>query len=215
MVVTWPCSLVYWIAKSFCTCSQADAGPNNAVVVAKLSNVTGVRRGPKLATPMDADGEEKDSDDESSSDEEDNGIETPASSSKTPVLQVQSDGHCLNRSETRKWEMNRNRWKENWFQSLRMRKVLWLWTWMCAQAKMVAHQGCVNRIRAMPQQPHIVATWSDSGYVQVWYMSQWLSVFLDFVCGTQFIRKWLCHPSKSVSSWVGTIGPLWIKFTLV
>ncbi|CAM6100422.1 unnamed protein product [Calypogeia fissa] len=108
--------------------TQADAGPNNAVVVAKLSNISGVRRGPKLATPMDADGEEDDSEDDSSSDEEDNGTETPASSSsssKTPVL----------------------------------------------QARMVAHQGCVNRIRAMPQQPHIVATWSDTGYVQVWDMA--------------------------------------------
>eukprot|EP00252_Welwitschia_mirabilis_P014025 TRINITY_DN31048_c0_g1_i1.p1 TRINITY_DN31048_c0_g1~~TRINITY_DN31048_c0_g1_i1.p1 ORF type:complete len:468 (+),score=104.14 TRINITY_DN31048_c0_g1_i1:81-1484(+) len=33
---------------------------------------------------------------------------------------------------------------------------------------MVAHQGCVNRIRSMIQQPNIVATWSDNGYVQVW-----------------------------------------------
>jgi hypothetical protein len=57
--------------------------------VAKLSNISGVRRGPKLVTPMDADMEENDSDDDSSSDEEDNGTEAPAStSSKTPILQV-------------------------------------------------------------------------------------------------------------------------------
>jgi hypothetical protein len=35
------------------------------------------------------------------------------------------------------------------------------------QVRFVAHQGCVNRVRAMMQQPHIVATWGDSGYVQV------------------------------------------------
>ncbi|KAG5241819.1 glutamate-rich WD repeat-containing protein [Salix suchowensis] len=30
----------------------------------------------------------------------------------------------------------------------------------------VAHSGCVNRIRAMTQNPHICASWSDAGYVQ-------------------------------------------------
>ncbi|CAM6021978.1 unnamed protein product, partial [Sphagnum balticum] len=39
------------------------------------------------------------------------------------------------------------------------------------QVRFVAHQGCVNRVRAMMQQPHIVATWGDSGYVQVWDMA--------------------------------------------
>lgn len=31
----------------------------------------------------------------------------------------------------------------------------------------MAHQGCVNRVRAMTQQSHVVATWADTGYVQV------------------------------------------------
>ncbi|KAJ0030738.1 hypothetical protein Pint_13381 [Pistacia integerrima] len=31
----------------------------------------------------------------------------------------------------------------------------------------VAHQGCVNRIRAMAQNPHICASWGDTGHVQV------------------------------------------------
>lgn len=35
------------------------------------------------------------------------------------------------------------------------------------QMRMVSHQGGVNRVRAMQQQPHIVATWGDNGYVQV------------------------------------------------
>ncbi|CAM6036599.1 unnamed protein product [Sphagnum compactum] len=39
------------------------------------------------------------------------------------------------------------------------------------QVRLVVHQGCVNRVRAMMQQPHIVATWGDSGYVQVWDMA--------------------------------------------
>ncbi|KAG0618694.1 hypothetical protein M758_4G085700 [Ceratodon purpureus] len=38
------------------------------------------------------------------------------------------------------------------------------------KVRLVAHQGCVNRVRAMTQQSHIVATWADTGYVQVWDM---------------------------------------------
>lgn len=36
------------------------------------------------------------------------------------------------------------------------------------QLRKVAHQGCVNRIRAMTQNPHICASWADTGHVQVW-----------------------------------------------
>lgn len=32
----------------------------------------------------------------------------------------------------------------------------------------VIHHGCVNRVRAMPQKSHMMATWSDSGHVMVW-----------------------------------------------
>ena len=35
------------------------------------------------------------------------------------------------------------------------------------QVRRVAHHGCVNRIRAMPQNPHICVSWADSGHVQV------------------------------------------------
>lgn len=52
---------------------------------------------------------------------------------------------------------------------------------------MIAHQGGVNRIRAMPQQPHIVATWADTGYVQVYFLiclSQILVLVLVAVCGS-------------------------------
>ncbi|XP_065854316.1 protein HEAT STRESS TOLERANT DWD 1 [Euphorbia lathyris] len=39
------------------------------------------------------------------------------------------------------------------------------------QLRMVAHEGCVNRIRAMTQNPHICASWSDTGHVQIWDFS--------------------------------------------
>lgn len=32
----------------------------------------------------------------------------------------------------------------------------------------IAHTGGINRVRAMPQQPHIVASWADTAQVQVW-----------------------------------------------
>ncbi|KAJ3696249.1 hypothetical protein LUZ60_001626 [Juncus effusus] len=43
------------------------------------------------------------------------------------------------------------------------------------QIKKVAHQGCINRIRAMTQKPHICATWGDTGFVQVWDFSTYLN----------------------------------------
>ncbi|CAL1399113.1 unnamed protein product [Linum trigynum] len=43
------------------------------------------------------------------------------------------------------------------------------------QMRRVAHGGCVNRIRAMAQSPHICATWSDSGHVQIWDFSSHLN----------------------------------------
>jgi ribosome assembly protein RRB1 len=32
----------------------------------------------------------------------------------------------------------------------------------------IAHEGGVNRIRAMKQLPYVVATWSDTGKVHMW-----------------------------------------------
>ncbi|CAL0324915.1 unnamed protein product [Lupinus luteus] len=43
------------------------------------------------------------------------------------------------------------------------------------QLRKVAHEGCVNRIRSMTQNPHICAAWSDTGYVQVWDLSTHLN----------------------------------------
>lgn len=43
------------------------------------------------------------------------------------------------------------------------------------QLRKVFHDGCVNRIRAMPQNPHICASWADNGYVQVWDFSSQIS----------------------------------------
>ncbi|XVE70599.1 hypothetical protein DITRI_Ditri10aG0084200 [Diplodiscus trichospermus] len=43
----------------------------------------------------------------------------------------------------------------------------------------VAHHGCVNRIRAMVQNPHICASWADSGHVQVWDFSSHLNALAE------------------------------------
>lgn len=36
------------------------------------------------------------------------------------------------------------------------------------QCRQIAHHGGVNRIRAQPQSPHLVATWAETAHVQVW-----------------------------------------------
>ncbi|KAK9275491.1 hypothetical protein L1049_022758 [Liquidambar formosana] len=43
------------------------------------------------------------------------------------------------------------------------------------QMRKVAHEGCVNRIRAMTQSPHICASWADTGHVQIWDLSSHLN----------------------------------------
>lgn len=43
------------------------------------------------------------------------------------------------------------------------------------QVRKVAHGGCVNRIRAMQQNPHICASWADGGHVQIWDFSSHLN----------------------------------------
>lgn len=39
----------------------------------------------------------------------------------------------------------------------------------------IPHTGGVNRVRSMPQQPHIVATWSETSDVHVWDLERQLS----------------------------------------
>ncbi|KAG7584408.1 WD40 repeat [Arabidopsis suecica] len=47
------------------------------------------------------------------------------------------------------------------------------------QVRRVAHHGCVNRIRAMPQNSHICVSWADSGHVQVWDMNSHLNALAE------------------------------------
>ncbi|XP_042499940.1 protein HEAT STRESS TOLERANT DWD 1 [Macadamia integrifolia] len=47
------------------------------------------------------------------------------------------------------------------------------------QLRKVAHEGCVNRIRAMTQNPHICASWGDTGHVQIWDFSSHLNVLAE------------------------------------
>ncbi|KAI3447831.1 hypothetical protein Pfo_004496 [Paulownia fortunei] len=47
------------------------------------------------------------------------------------------------------------------------------------QLPRVFHEGCVNRIRAMPQNPHICASWGDTGHVQVWDFSSHLNALVE------------------------------------
>ncbi|GFS43319.1 transducin family protein [Actinidia rufa] len=48
-----------------------------------------------------------------------------------------------------------------------------------APVRKVVHEGCVNRIRAMPQNPHICASWADTGHVQLWDFSSHLNALAE------------------------------------
>ena len=45
--------------------------------------------------------------------------------------------------------------------------------------KPINHDGGVNRIRSMPQQSNIVATWSDTKAVHIWDISQHLTALVS------------------------------------
>lgn len=47
------------------------------------------------------------------------------------------------------------------------------------QLRKVAHEGSVNRIRAMSQSPHICASWADTGHVQIWDFSSHLNALVE------------------------------------
>ncbi|KAI3772803.1 hypothetical protein L6452_03997 [Arctium lappa] len=47
------------------------------------------------------------------------------------------------------------------------------------QLRKVLHEGCVNRIRAMTQKPHICASWGDTGHVQIWDFSSHLNALAE------------------------------------
>ncbi|XLT27473.1 hypothetical protein HN873_058765 [Arachis hypogaea] len=47
------------------------------------------------------------------------------------------------------------------------------------QLRKVTHEGCVNGIRSMSQNPHICAAWADTGYVQVWDLSSHLNALAE------------------------------------
>ncbi|KAK9111913.1 hypothetical protein Scep_019432 [Stephania cephalantha] len=47
------------------------------------------------------------------------------------------------------------------------------------QLHKVAHEGGVNRIRAMAQNPHICASWADTGRVQIWDLSADLNALAE------------------------------------
>ncbi|XP_054822463.1 protein HEAT STRESS TOLERANT DWD 1 [Prosopis cineraria] len=47
------------------------------------------------------------------------------------------------------------------------------------QLRKVSHEGCINRIRSMTQNPHICAAWADTGYVQVWDFKSHLNALAE------------------------------------
>lgn len=46
------------------------------------------------------------------------------------------------------------------------------------EVRYIPHTGCINRVRAMPQQSNIIASWSDTGSVNVFNVSKQLSTLV-------------------------------------
>ncbi|KAH1131904.1 hypothetical protein J1N35_003282 [Gossypium stocksii] len=146
---------VYFVAGT-----QAEKASWNSIGVFKVSNISGKRRElvPKKSSEddPDMDGESSDSDD--SEDEEEGG-------SGAPVLQANSSFF---------------RFLVIYHLRGLLLDLLYIVPFFSLeQLRKVAHHGCVNRIRAMGQNPHICASWADSGHVQVWDFSSHLNALAE------------------------------------
>lgn len=106
-------------------------------------------------------------DSESSSDEEDEAVNEDT----MPILHVSSFSKCT----AVNLAMNFTCFASQFAHLLHYSNMLCVC--MHVQLKKVAHAGCVNRIRSMNQEPHICATWGDTGHVQVFYFVLQYSFF--------------------------------------
>jgi len=65
--------------------------------------------------------------------------------------------------------------------------------------KNIKHNGCINRIRVMPQASNIVSTWSDNGRVYLWDITQYINS-LDTPPTTKLsakpIKELHCHKTE-------------------
>ena len=52
------------------------------------------------------------------------------------------------------------------------------------QTQAVAHHGSVNRVRCMPQQSSIAATWAETGHVQVWDLAAQMERLIGMTADT-------------------------------
>ncbi|GAU23491.1 hypothetical protein TSUD_81730 [Trifolium subterraneum] len=140
----------------FVTGTQAEKPSWNSIGIFKVSNISGKRREllPKTSDSMDD--EDSDSDDDSE-DEEEGGA-------GAPTLQARSSA-----------------FEFLLFNLTVLKEVILLTFSFCSQLQLrkVTHEGCVNRIRSMTQNPHICASWAESGYVQIWDMSSHLTALAE------------------------------------
>ncbi|GBG66310.1 hypothetical protein CBR_g58801 [Chara braunii] len=135
--------------------TQALMAKSNGLVIVKLSNLTKMKH-PKLQNEGDDgndDGDDDDSGDSSSSSEEDEEEED-------------KEVEAMRNSKTQPFEKSVNA-------DLANKKKPGLRT------RRVAHHGGVNRVRSMMQHPGIVASWAETGHVQVWDLSTHLNALAE------------------------------------
>ncbi|CAN8271100.1 unnamed protein product [Cochlearia groenlandica] len=142
--------------------TQANKAGLDSIGLFKISNVSGKRRdvAPKTLVNDEDDMEMEDDDKDESSDSDEEG---DYEASKTPNIQAILYSFLL-------------------FLVSQVKRVFMVSIFsqnFDVQVRRVAHHGCVNRIRAMPQNSHICVSWSDSGHVQVWDLSSHLNALAE------------------------------------
>jgi ribosome assembly protein RRB1 len=74
------------------------------------------------------------------------------------------------------------------------------------QSRQLAHHGVVNRVRSQPQAPHVVATWAETGHVQVWDIKSALQALNGEAGGLPGSAKLARTPPRQVFTGHGAEG---------
>lgn len=130
---------------------QAEKSSWNSIDIFKVSNITGKKR--ELLPKKSSEDDDMESESSDSDEESDDEVGGPS----TPVLQVISCFHFI----------RLNLGLDSSISPLLLHVLMNIEILFKPQIRKVSHEGCVNRIRAMTQNPHICASWADTGHVQV------------------------------------------------
>ncbi|PON50454.1 WD repeat containing protein [Parasponia andersonii] len=137
--------------------TQAEKAAWNSIGIFRISNISGKRR-ELVPTKSTTDGSDMDSDDSDSELESED--EGPGGSG-APILQAILHSPLFTHFYL--------------LSIIAFSQLIFIWILL----RKLAHDGCVNRIRAMTQIPHICASWADTGHMQIWDVSSHLNALAE------------------------------------